>query len=86
MDVLQNCSKGRGTSENPPNRFEQLWLDAHCEGAGEDAAWFDDEKPSPCTEFFSETAKSILAHNQSPDIGFDTSINPYRGCEHGCIW
>ena len=82
MDVL----KGRGAAENPPNRFEKLWLDAKCEGAGEVSWQGDDEKPAPCTEFFGETAKSILTHNQSPDIGFDTSINPYRGCEHGCIY
>ncbi len=83
MDVLQ----GRGAAENPPNRFEKLWLDSQCEGAGEADFWpDDDEKPAPRTEFFRETAKSILAHNDSPDIGFDTSINPYRGCEHGCIY
>ncbi len=83
MDVL----KGRGAAENPPNRFEKLWLDSTCEGAGEGDSWPDnDEKPAPRTEFFRETAKSILAQNQSPDIGFDTSVNPYRGCEHGCIY
>ena len=82
MDIVQ----GRGASENPPNRFENLWLDSQCEGAGEAGFWPDDEKPAPRTEFFRETAKSILAHNQSPDIGFDTSVNPYRGCEHGCIY
>jgi DNA repair photolyase len=77
--------RGRGTGDNPPNRFEKLWYDARGEGAGEEACE-PDEIPAPRTEFFRETAKSILAHNDSPDIGFDTSLNPYRGCEHGCIY
>ncbi|HEY0075238.1 MAG TPA: PA0069 family radical SAM protein [Abditibacteriaceae bacterium] len=78
---------GRGTVDNPPNRFEKLWLDANCDGAGEADSWpEEDEKPLPRTEFIRETTKSIIAHNDSPDIGFDTSVNPYRGCEHGCIY
>lgn len=87
MNLPVEKLRGRGTVDNPPNRFEKTWLDGNCEGAGEADAWpEEDEKSSPCTEFIRETAKSIIAHNDSPDIGFDTSINPYRGCEHGCIY
>ncbi len=54
-------------------------LDAALEEAG-------GELPGPLTQLFPDSAQSILAHNDSPDIGFDTSLNPYRGCEHGCIY
>src|SRR3546814_9166555 len=40
----------------------------------------------PYTTLFRSTAKSVLTRNQSPDVGFDRSVNPYRGCEHGCIY
>ena len=42
--------------------------------------------PGPLTQFLPDATQSILAHNDSPDIGFDTSLNPYRGCEHGCVY
>ena len=44
------------------------------------------ELPGPLTQFLPDATRSILAHNDSPDIGFDTSLNPYRGCEHGCVY
>lgn len=71
--------KGRGASWNPPNRFEKL-------------AYVPDddlpveEQPSPQTIFLRDPVRTIIAHNDSPDVGFETSINPYRGCEHGCIY
>jgi DNA repair photolyase len=71
--------KGRGASWNPPNRFEKL-------------AYVPDddlpveEQPSPQTIFLRDPVRTIIAHNESPDVGFETSINPYRGCEHGCIY
>ena len=46
----------------------------------------DDEAISPRTQFFRDTSRSILAYNDSPDVGFSASINPYRGCEHGCVY
>jgi len=76
---------GRGASANPANRFERVWYDPDAEGAGAEE-WPDEEKPGPQTIFFDETPRSILSHNDSPDVGFDTSVNPYRGCEHGCIY
>jgi DNA repair photolyase len=65
----------RGTSRNPGNRFERLHL-----------TWESGEEPEPTTEFLIDRTESILTTNDSPDIGFDRSVNPYRGCEHGCIY
>ena len=44
------------------------------------------DEPGPATQLFPDRARSIIAHNDSPDIPFDQSINPYRGCEHGCVY
>lgn len=74
--------KSRGAGLNPQNRFEKIFIDYD----GEDIEQFEDEKIKvPTTYYFDET-KTILAKNDSPDLGFDYSINPYRGCEHGCIY
>jgi DNA repair photolyase len=70
---------GRGASANPPNRFERAWHEADPEAAAED-------QPTPTTQFLPDRARSILTHNDSPDVGFEVSVNPYRGCEHGCIY
>ncbi|HEY9510434.1 MAG TPA: PA0069 family radical SAM protein [Verrucomicrobiae bacterium] len=69
----------RGTAENPPNRFEQLVLER-------DEDWNPEDDPLPRTQFLKDTTQTIIAYNNSPDIGFETSVNPYRGCEHGCIY
>ncbi|MBI4482154.1 MAG: PA0069 family radical SAM protein [Acidobacteria bacterium] len=71
--------RGRGADGNPPNRFERLQY-------ARDTDWNDPEDPSPATEFLKDSSRSIIAYNDSPDVGFDASINPYRGCEHGCIY
>ena len=71
--------RGRGASENPPNRFETISLDP-------DPEWDDSEGPGRATIFLKDTSRSIVAYNESPDVGFDASVNPYRGCEHGCIY
>jgi DNA repair photolyase len=70
---------GRGASDNPPNRFERLVYEPEPDGA-------DPEGPGPATQFLRDATRSILVSNDSPDVGFDVSINPYRGCEHGCIY
>ena len=70
---------GRGSSSNPKNRFETI------ERVPEPAEDGDDHS-SPDTQFFSDSSKSIIAYNDSPDVGFDASVNPYRGCEHGCVY
>ncbi len=73
--------KGRGTPENPPNRFEPLSY--HPDPDALDAA---DDLPGPRTCLLRDPARTILAYNDSPDVGFTVSLNPYRGCEHGCIY
>ncbi len=70
---------GRGASANPRNRFERLSFAWDGEQAGE-------AMPAPTTSFFRDASRSILAWNDSPDVGFDVGVNPYRGCEHGCIY
>ncbi len=73
--------KGRGALSQPPGRFDKL---TH---ALEHDGWFEDEPPNKLeTIVMPETARSIISRNDSPDIGFSQSINPYRGCEHGCIY
>lgn len=75
--------KGRGTS----NRYANRYSEQHREQWFDD--WFQDIEqcqPNPQTEVRQETVKSILSHNQSPDVPFEQSLNAYRGCEHGCIY
>jgi DNA repair photolyase len=69
---------GRGASENPPNRFVPLYR--------ERIDWDGEEDPAPATRFFRDNTRTILASNDSPDIPFNFSLNPYRGCEHGCAY
>jgi DNA repair photolyase len=71
--------RGRGATDNPANRFERLQVVA-------DEAWTDPEDPSPRTVFLRDATRTILSRNQSPDVGFEFSVNPYRGCEHGCAY
>src|SRR5690242_11126504 len=71
--------RGRGSAANPKNRFESVERVADPQEDG-------DEISSPETQFFPDHSKSLIAYNDSPDIPFDASINPYRGCEHGCIY
>lgn len=66
---------GRGAVTNPAGRFELLEIE------------YDPAEPNaPPTEVFHDTSRQIIARNDSPDIGFDASVNPYRGCEHGCVY
>lgn len=83
MPVL--ARKGRGAVTNPPVRFDATRTEAWDDGWGTLAAEFADLPPLP-TELIREKAKSALSWNDSPDIGFDRSLNPYRGCEHGCVY
>ncbi|GJE15943.1 hypothetical protein AIGOOFII_0644 [Methylobacterium marchantiae] len=73
--------KGRGATANPAGRYEPARREAFDDG------WdSDDELPRLRTEDVPERARTILTRNTSPDLPFDRSINPYRGCEHGCIY
>ncbi len=81
LTSLPQLERGRGARSNPTPRFE-----------AEARSFLDDgwdtlaELPPLKTEIFVETPKSIITRNESPDISFDRSINPYRGCEHGCTY
>ena len=70
--------RGRGAGINPPNRFLPL--------AVERDAWTLAEDPDPDTVLLRDASRGVLATNDSPDVGFDVSLNPYRGCEHGCVY
>ncbi len=73
--------RGRGTALNPEGRFED-----RTRGDVDDGWAAEDESPSPRTELYVEHARSIISRNASPDLPFDQSLNPYRGCEHGCVY
>lgn len=72
-------SRGRGASFNPTNRFESVSLERN-----ED--WNPEEEPAPRTQFLRDLSQSVITYNNSPDIPFTASLNPYRGCEHGCAY
>jgi DNA repair photolyase len=73
--------KGRGASSNVPGRFESLTLE-QC-----DDGWYHDEIIENLSEtVLPDRARSVITSNDSPDVGFDVSINPYRGCSHGCVY
>jgi len=74
--------KGRGSTSNQNGRFEQLQREAFDDGWAQE----DTDTPRLITEIIHDSSRSILHYNDSPDIPFDRSINPYRGCEHGCIY
>ena len=71
--------RGRGTGVNPKGRFERIQVEPVV----------SDEAPPPArvaTEFLRDASRTVISRNQSPDVDFDASINPYRGCEHGCSY
>lgn len=74
--------RGRGAPNNPDNRFAEHGREAL------DDSWGKLDEPAPPlrTELFVDTSKSLINYNDSPDVPFDRSINPYRGCEHGCVY
>src|SRR3954463_16199812 len=78
MKDMHKVVRGRGAAENPPNRFEKVWK-------SRDPEWTE-EDPAPGTDFLYDTSRSIISYNDSPDLGFSASLNPYRGCEHGCVY
>ncbi len=74
--------KGRGAGSNATGRFEREKREVFDDGWGT----ADEEPPQLSTSFIRDSTRTIIARNDSPDIPFDRSINPYRGCEHGCIY
>ena len=78
-------TKGRGATENGAGRFARQVAEPVDDGWGTLEALLATAAP-PKTELFADASRTIIAKNTSPDIPFDRSINPYRGCEHGCIY
>ncbi len=79
--MLHQFIKGRGATHNPANRF------APATSVAVDDGWHSEDHPiSPKTQLFVNKAKTIITRNQSPDVPFEQSVNPYIGCEHGCIY
>src|SRR5438034_2192423 len=76
--------RGRGASWSPANRFERLHVDLTDMDVVDDDPDAE-ERPRRATQYFRD-ATTIITRNTSPDVGFETSLNPYRGCEHGCIY
>lgn len=77
--------KGRGSQSNPKNRFEKLFVDFE----NPDNDFHSDEESidvQPGTIFYKDESKSVISKNDSKDLYFNYSFNPYRGCEHGCIY
>jgi DNA repair photolyase len=72
--------KGRGAVISPDGRFDAWRREAADDG------WWNEDEAAPATELMVDTAKSVITYNTSPDIPYDRTINPYRGCEHGCAY
>ena len=79
---IASAPGGRGSASNPQNRFEKLTLELEPEALIDD----DGEPILPRTQFLRDGTQSIITYNDSPDIPFRASLNPYRGCEHGCAY
>jgi DNA repair photolyase len=79
--IGQQSFKGRGSSSNLAGRFESLILEKADDG------WYQEEiLENPTETVLPDRARSVITSNDSPDVGFDVSINPYRGCSHGCVY
>ncbi|MEP6632810.1 MAG: PA0069 family radical SAM protein [Luteimonas sp.] len=90
---MYGAIKGRGAASRVPGRYEKSITHAEDDGWGSVyalSAEGNDEPgeipPHPDTQVREERARSIVSRNDSPDIGFSQSVNPYRGCEHGCVY
>ena len=77
--MSEQAIPSRGAAGNPANRFERIHIEA-------DPEWNPEDNPLPRTQFLRDSSNSLITYNDSPDVGFEASINPYRGCEHGCIY
>ena len=91
--------RGRGAAENPEGRFERLYrvedlearererLESKAVEAANDSEGCASSRPRlPRTQYLRDASRSVLTHNESPDIHYNVGLNPYRGCEHGCVY
>jgi len=76
---LPAAPRGRGSADDPPNRFASRWREP-------DPEWTDPDDPGPETRLLGDASRSVISTNDSPDVPFRKSLNPYRGCEHGCSY
>src|SRR5208283_6038461 len=84
-DAKRPLAKGRGSQLNPPNRFGGPHHEIDFEHLEHDTDYLESLQ-KPATEYIPDRTRSIVAENDSPDVGFRYSINPYRGCSHGCSY
>lgn len=90
--VVKPVMKGRGATANPASRFLARHSEAESDGwyagSGENAGTVEDAEMAPevATELYPDRTRRLITRNSSPDIPFDRSINPYKGCEHGCVY
>jgi DNA repair photolyase len=84
--IQPEALKGRGSGWAIAHRYQSELREQYDDGWGTLDQYAGEEHLSPATQIIEEQARSILSSNQSPDISFDQSINPYRGCEHGCVY
>jgi DNA repair photolyase len=76
----------RGAGSNPANRFDRISVEFDAASSGALDENGNDARPALRTQFFRDSASTIIVRNTSPDVGFEASLNPYRGCEHGCSY
>ena len=72
---MTKAIRGRGAAEDPANRFDRIAFEPDPDA---------EQAPDPRTVYLRDASRSVLSYNRSPDIPFVASLNPYRGCEHGC--
>ena len=85
MNDKRNSQKGRGSALLPPNRFERIHFEDDFEQLEDEEILAGNGSKVP-TEYFKSDAKTIITENNSPDISFRYSANPYSGCSHGCLY
>ncbi len=94
MQAERLMTAHRGATENPVNRFEKIQIEPDADQPSfhsDSTSWNPDDEyggrpQGPRTQFFKDHSQTVITRNDSPDVGFTASLNPYRGCEHGCIY
>ncbi|WP_291014674.1 PA0069 family radical SAM protein [Hydrogenophaga sp.] len=86
LHIPLQAIKGRGVGHRVAHRFERDARIAFDDGWAGDEPHAGDQPPAPPTQVSFEDARSVITRNDSPDIGFNLGLNPYRGCEHGCVY
>ncbi|BAT58738.1 radical SAM superfamily protein [Variibacter gotjawalensis] len=85
-EIKPQAQKGRGAVSNQASTRFERYTSVRVDDGWQHAGSETEEEPRPETQLFLDTSRSIVMRNDSPDIGFSASLNPYRGCEHGCVY